>query len=335
MPKCFVRGCRNRHRPIHQDFTLHCFPRSPTKIRRWLENTGDHYDNMDSLIEKISSIKKNKAYRICSAHFSPDTYRFLWGRRILYRNAEPTIFTNPRKTSEMLVSTAGEPPSTSEGRTHPEIKVVIVQPMTIKSESDSEPIPIKCESVPEAQSQSIITLQIASEHCDAQPMPIKSESDSEPISIKCERDDEAPSATVFQMDKEHCYAQPLPNKNESDAEAPLQSNIPCQMVSEHCDALSIPAPLPCGIVRTSEIAIPTILSRIPKLYEKTSVTRTRSVKTSTKGLVTYRDIGTWTLTYADFVEERTNAGVDMNDPLNLMKALTPDPVNGCEIDVYL
>ncbi|KAM4665241.1 uncharacterized protein O3C94_013124 isoform 1-T1 [Discoglossus pictus] len=335
MPKCFVSGCRNRQRAIHQDFSLHCFPRSPTKIRRWLENTGENYNNMDSLIENISSFKKNGSYRICSAHFTPDTYRFIGYKRVLLRNAEPTIFPNSRKPLETLVSTACEPPSTSGDRTHPEIKVVIVQPITIKSESDSEPIAIKCESDGEAQSQISTAFQIASEHCDAQPMPIKSESEAEPMEIKCESDAEAPSQSsiIFQMAGEYRDAQPMTIK--SDAEILSQSSITCQMVSEHCDALSIPASLHCGIVRTSEIAIPTIMSSTAKLHAKTSVTRTRSVKTSTKGLVTYRDIGTWTMTYADFVEERTKAGVDMNDQLNLMKALTPDPVNGCEIDVYL
>uniref|UniRef100_A0A8C5QPB9 THAP-type domain-containing protein n=1 Tax=Leptobrachium leishanense TaxID=445787 RepID=A0A8C5QPB9_9ANUR len=92
MPKCMVKGCRNRQRKDPGDFSLHTFPKSPTKIKSWLMATGEHFDNVDDFVQQIMEQKKSNTFRICSDHFCPESFANTPVKRYLKYGAVPTRF---------------------------------------------------------------------------------------------------------------------------------------------------------------------------------------------------------------------------------------------------
>ncbi|CAH2281852.1 coiled-coil domain-containing 51 isoform X2 [Pelobates cultripes] len=99
MPKCMVNGCRNRQRKSGEDFSLHSFPNTRDKIKSWLLATGDHFEDMDAVIQHIMQRKKATTFRICSDHFSPKSFSATPKKRFLKPGAVPTIF---KKTPRVL-----------------------------------------------------------------------------------------------------------------------------------------------------------------------------------------------------------------------------------------
>ncbi|XP_075698229.1 uncharacterized protein LOC142663450 isoform X2 [Rhinoderma darwinii] len=94
MPHCFVPGCHSKaNRTTYcQGIVLHSFPTELTKIKRWLRQMGHDVDNVDDYAELILSKKKLGHYRMCSAHFTPDSYYESNGRTVLRKDAIPTVF---------------------------------------------------------------------------------------------------------------------------------------------------------------------------------------------------------------------------------------------------
>ncbi|KAM4617354.1 uncharacterized protein O3C94_021392 [Discoglossus pictus] len=92
MPKCFVRGCPNKTRAMkfNSQYSLHGFPKSLERIKLWLINTGQDFNDIDAYAQSI--LEKNNNYRICSMHFPPDSCYTLGLRRYLKSDAVPTIF---------------------------------------------------------------------------------------------------------------------------------------------------------------------------------------------------------------------------------------------------
>ncbi|KAM8923998.1 uncharacterized protein RCH25_008751 [Pelodytes ibericus] len=117
MPKCIVNGCHNRQRPwtkMAPSFSLHSFPRSRSRIKSWLFATGQDFGDVDLLVEKIQERKKHYSFRMCSDHFSADSYTCLGVSKCLKADAIPNIFKHhpgARKTTEHwkeITSTSAE-----------------------------------------------------------------------------------------------------------------------------------------------------------------------------------------------------------------------------------
>ncbi|XP_068112055.1 uncharacterized protein [Hyperolius riggenbachi] len=94
MPSCIISGCphTSAQNLTQQGIILHVFPSEPIAIRRWLENTGQVFNNIDSIIDKIVEGKKNDSFRICSSHFTIDSYNYKGTRKVLKRLALPSVF---------------------------------------------------------------------------------------------------------------------------------------------------------------------------------------------------------------------------------------------------
>ncbi|XP_018113148.1 uncharacterized protein LOC108713924 [Xenopus laevis] len=98
MPNCIVKGCPHRsgQKLKYPDVTLHPFPHNLHQIKKWLLQTGQHGNDLESLADKILRGAKNSNFRMCSTHFSEEYYTFKGSKRMLKPNAVPTIFyTSP------------------------------------------------------------------------------------------------------------------------------------------------------------------------------------------------------------------------------------------------
>ncbi|XP_077314887.1 uncharacterized protein LOC143935121 [Lithobates pipiens] len=93
MPKCIFRSCphfmgKNCFSP---GITLHVFPKDLSRIKLWLQQTAQYCEDIDDFAEKILSSKMG-SYRMCSAHFVPESYMTQGTKVVLKPDAVPTIF---------------------------------------------------------------------------------------------------------------------------------------------------------------------------------------------------------------------------------------------------
>ncbi|XP_063814190.1 oocyte zinc finger protein XlCOF29-like isoform X2 [Pseudophryne corroboree] len=98
MPKCIVDYCRNYAgmRNNIANVMLHGFPTTVDRIKTWLRSinrSGHVCENLDDMAVKIHQGKKHDSYRVCSEHFSKSCYLVCGEKRMLKKDAVPTIFT--------------------------------------------------------------------------------------------------------------------------------------------------------------------------------------------------------------------------------------------------
>ncbi|XP_012816083.1 mitochondrial potassium channel isoform X2 [Xenopus tropicalis] len=94
MPNCIVKGCRHKsgQKIQYPDVVLHPFPNNINLIKNWLLQTGQDLGDIDVLADKILKGKKTANYRMCSCHFTRDSYMARGSKTTLKPNAVPTIF---------------------------------------------------------------------------------------------------------------------------------------------------------------------------------------------------------------------------------------------------
>ncbi|XP_071995566.1 uncharacterized protein [Engystomops pustulosus] len=90
MPSCVVKGCSRASRRGDSGVILHVFPKDKVMITKWLLATGQHFEDLMDFVNRIHKGKKTDTYRMCSLHFSPESYRYQ--TRKLMPNAVPSIF---------------------------------------------------------------------------------------------------------------------------------------------------------------------------------------------------------------------------------------------------
>ncbi|XP_075693301.1 uncharacterized protein LOC142660564 [Rhinoderma darwinii] len=117
MPSCVVRGCVCTWKKRDPSIILHSFPKEPRKIKHWLQQTGQYGNNLETMVDKVLQGKANDTYRMCSLHFSTDSYHYDGYRRILKKNSIPTVFntiTPSPVVSQDLFVQSGPSNSSSE-----------------------------------------------------------------------------------------------------------------------------------------------------------------------------------------------------------------------------
>ncbi|XP_069835344.1 oocyte zinc finger protein XlCOF29-like [Dendropsophus ebraccatus] len=92
MPSCIVKGCSFSWKKKDPAITIHAFPRSKEMIKAWLMQTGQDFGDIEAFTDKVFEGKKTDAFRICSQHFTPDSYTNEGMRKSLKKDALPTIF---------------------------------------------------------------------------------------------------------------------------------------------------------------------------------------------------------------------------------------------------
>ncbi|KAM4031019.1 uncharacterized protein ACNLHF_018596 [Anomaloglossus baeobatrachus] len=94
MPRCFVERCHN-YGGKRLNIILHSFPNNLDKIKTWLrciEQSGHVIRDIEELAERIFEGKTNNRFRVCSEHFTQQSYQPSGLRKTLRKDAVPTIF---------------------------------------------------------------------------------------------------------------------------------------------------------------------------------------------------------------------------------------------------
>ncbi|KAM4641261.1 uncharacterized protein O3C94_015645 [Discoglossus pictus] len=101
MSKCVVSRCENNKivRPKNPQIMLHAFPKTVCGIVSWLRQTREDFGDLEEFANYIKN--KRQYYRMCSKHFTPESYCVIGQRKLLKPGALPTIFSKKRRHSEV------------------------------------------------------------------------------------------------------------------------------------------------------------------------------------------------------------------------------------------
>ncbi|XP_069611580.1 uncharacterized protein [Ranitomeya imitator] len=98
MPVCWITGCKYTPGRVHNghEIKLHSFPNSLPRIKDWLLQMGQKFKDIDNVARQILDNKQRKCnkFRLCSLHFSDNSFIVNVLSRTLRPNAVPTIFDN-------------------------------------------------------------------------------------------------------------------------------------------------------------------------------------------------------------------------------------------------
>lgn len=94
MPKCVVRRCPHRtgKKSIFPQIVLHPFPKNIMLIKDWLRLAGMQEENLEIVSLEILGDRRSDKYRMCSAHFTQDSYILKGSKRVLKVDAKPSTF---------------------------------------------------------------------------------------------------------------------------------------------------------------------------------------------------------------------------------------------------
>ncbi|XP_041443251.1 uncharacterized protein LOC121401647 [Xenopus laevis] len=94
MPNCIVNGCPHKtgQKDKYPNVTLHYFPNNLNQICNWLRQTSQYDDNLQSTANEILQSIKTGRHRICSEHFTSDSFIKKGSKRVLNPKAVPCIF---------------------------------------------------------------------------------------------------------------------------------------------------------------------------------------------------------------------------------------------------
>ncbi|KAM4771747.1 gem-associated protein 6 isoform 2-T2 [Rhinophrynus dorsalis] len=91
MPSCIVIGCPNSSKKKSEGVIMHAFPYNIDRIKQWLQSIGQDFGNINLFANKIMDKKKSNAYRVCSDHFSHDSYTCKGKTKSLKEDAIPSL----------------------------------------------------------------------------------------------------------------------------------------------------------------------------------------------------------------------------------------------------
>lgn len=111
MLRCVVTGCPSKanRATSRRGVRLHTFPRDLGQIGSWLRLTGQNFGDLDRLAQQICSDRDvADGVRMCSAHFTKDSYLTDYPTKLLKADAVPTVFPK-RRAAHQPPSVNAEP----------------------------------------------------------------------------------------------------------------------------------------------------------------------------------------------------------------------------------
>ncbi|KAG8574252.1 hypothetical protein GDO81_009106 [Engystomops pustulosus] len=106
MPSCLVNQCLSKtgKKGQSEEIILHPFPKDLSRITVWLRQTGEFFQDLNALAQKILDGNKQNKYRLCSCHFTPDSYIINVNHhgKSLKFDAVPTIFPRVRAGERII-----------------------------------------------------------------------------------------------------------------------------------------------------------------------------------------------------------------------------------------
>ncbi|KAE8595132.1 hypothetical protein XENTR_v10015546 [Xenopus tropicalis] len=108
MPTCIVKGCLHscKRKKQFPHVVLHVFPGNLTIIKNWLQHIPQNFGDINEMALKILEGKKSDTFRLCSEHFTPDSYTYQGTKRVLKKEAVPTLF--PETFSSAFVNLSAQ-----------------------------------------------------------------------------------------------------------------------------------------------------------------------------------------------------------------------------------
>eukprot|EP00079_Xenopus_tropicalis_P015028 XP_004912165.1 PREDICTED: ankyrin repeat domain-containing protein 49 isoform X1 [Xenopus tropicalis] len=200
MPKCIVTNCPHRtgQKEIYPSVILHPFPANIEKIKKWLLQTGQNYGDYEVFAKKVLEAKKTDAYRICSRHFAEDKYVQKGPRKLLRKDAIPTLFSNLHPLIQ-LHSITGPPPrkrkrgdDKESGPSTSSIVRIISRARTIGTQTDPEYL---------KRTTGMTTLPL-SFMCSTYT---QSEVPFEVMHMQCQTGEDSDRAEFWRIEKDHLY----------------------------------------------------------------------------------------------------------------------------------
>ncbi|XP_044145485.1 uncharacterized protein LOC122934236 [Bufo gargarizans] len=202
MPSCVIQQCSSRtvKKKIGDDVILHCFPKQKDSIKLWLQQIPQDFLDIDQLAQKILEENKNNKYRLCSLHFTEDSYKITHHGRVLYPNAIPTIFSfekgdillsenlqlaRPSKRKRCLQSKTGNPEEDLTGQIRSDASLEISSVRTMDVATQTELSLLNSVILPKSDFESVSPrkyIEVGSErniHSISTPNPGKQRDESE------------------------------------------------------------------------------------------------------------------------------------------------------------
>ncbi|XP_041422619.1 uncharacterized protein LOC121394769 isoform X2 [Xenopus laevis] len=233
MPKCIVNGCPHRsgQKLLYPDVVLHPFPKNIERIKNWLLQTGQHAEDLEPLAQRILLGWKTSNFRMCSKHFTEESYTQSGSKRILKNNAVPTVFENvhvPVTTVITVPTTPSAIPSAKRRRVDDE------QPTTsstiIRAVSRLSTIATQTDPTMNTNNVACMACTIC-KNCSTQTKRIITKE------IATQSGDEYIAADVVQIHKDHLYPVSFstpskPIDKPIDILSPIQSSVtPSNIIS--------------------------------------------------------------------------------------------------------
>lgn len=105
MPKCIFNCCPHSTglKAKYPDVTLHTFPKNLQMIKLWIASSALSEEDLTSVAEEILRDKNGNRFRMCSAHFSTDSYCNKKKTRVLKSDAVPSVLPNDISMSFMKI----------------------------------------------------------------------------------------------------------------------------------------------------------------------------------------------------------------------------------------
>ncbi|XP_053569488.1 uncharacterized protein LOC128659927 [Bombina bombina] len=141
MPDCFVNGCpsTNRKGKSNPAVSLHVFPKSVDRIRQWVKQTKQYEDKLEEVVKLIFETNKGHRHRMCSLHFTEDSYYTHGVRKYLKDDAVPTRFFHfalstpfPSTTKRSILSQFHKPSTSMKAPDVPATSTTIQEDVPIK-----------------------------------------------------------------------------------------------------------------------------------------------------------------------------------------------------------
>ncbi|KAM4617735.1 uncharacterized protein O3C94_021655 [Discoglossus pictus] len=137
MSRCIVKGCKSTTRRTisSSNVSLHTFPKSPSRIKLWLTQTGQDFGDIDSFVQRIMDTNKNRTHRMCSMHFSPDSYYSRGVSKLLKPDAIPSIFPQKEtmaKLKELATTSDTKSPAIETNKSLSQSQVNVTKPDKIR-----------------------------------------------------------------------------------------------------------------------------------------------------------------------------------------------------------
>ncbi|KAG8541902.1 hypothetical protein GDO81_028018, partial [Engystomops pustulosus] len=121
MPSCIIQNCTSR--TVKKDSTntiiLHTLPKEINLVKSWLRQTRQTFTDLHKFSRRLMDENKNNKFRLCSLHFTEDSYIINNAGRFLKPDAVPSIFPSLEEVGVLIHENLKKQRATKRKRVNP------------------------------------------------------------------------------------------------------------------------------------------------------------------------------------------------------------------------